>query len=436
MISCLSFEIDARENGIHSLAEALKAFKEFHDDHKKIYALKDAILRSQHAIEALFKYALFRIDPILLLEADDKVKDIVEGYKTLYKSGNESILDNQDTVTITLDETIRRLHDFGVIKGVADEAEFNFYFDAVKKLSAYRNKLQHFRLKAEPELLARILGGVLPRSIIIIEATYAEIAARSQGQILRIFGLQPIQSELDKIYPDWKTVYGILANDYDELIQNAIKAFKKQTFKDVTISLTIDDHGNVGAPPYYPEIKSEGFLVFEMEPHMMWTTHEEQTGEGFPYSGEVKISEPQFTAGTTLHDKGIAKGTIELAATVYLDASKMLKLPNVEKEISVLRGMKAKIQASLNYEAESLMMDWHYSADKITKANGQLNIVVEIMPMGSKSSKEELIGEFKADLTENNAPFRLHTFRNPDGSLRGNRSLDWNINTKGDLTFL
>ena len=68
--------LGVRENGIHSLVEALKAFKIFHekpDDPNRIFALKDSILRAQHALETLFKDVLFNYNPVLLLEENKKV---------------------------------------------------------------------------------------------------------------------------------------------------------------------------------------------------------------------------------------------------------------------------------------------------------------------------------------------------------------------------
>lgn len=48
-------DINPRMNGIHSLAEGLRAFKNFHTDNKDIFALKDSILRSHHTLETLLK---------------------------------------------------------------------------------------------------------------------------------------------------------------------------------------------------------------------------------------------------------------------------------------------------------------------------------------------------------------------------------------------
>lgn len=46
------------ENGVHSLAEAVRAFETFHGDSTNAFTLEDAILRSHHALETLFKLLL------------------------------------------------------------------------------------------------------------------------------------------------------------------------------------------------------------------------------------------------------------------------------------------------------------------------------------------------------------------------------------------
>jgi hypothetical protein len=383
-------------------------------------------------MEALFKYALFKIDPVLLLDKESKVKDILTSYENVYKLGEDSILESEKVNTITLRETVSRLHDLGLMEGVANQIEYDFFYKSVEKLDSYRNKLQHFGLKADPELLARILGAVIPRAIQIIEATYARV---SSNDMPYSSSLPTIKSQLTMIYPEWQTVYGILVNQYDELIQNAIRAFTKNTFKDLTLSFKVEDHGEVGAPPYLPEIKCEGFINFDMEPHMfLWSENPQE--RYLPYTGKVTISKPTTIQRESHSSQSIGNGSIELSAQVYLDTSKAMNVRGLENEISVLRKATVKIQANITYEAEVTAFSVHYSIDKLTKVEGQLNVVLEILPMGSKSEKEEIIGEYKAELTESNNFIQLHAFREQDGSIRPNYVFEWKINAIGDLLFL
>ena len=83
------------------------------------------------------------------------------------------------------------------------------------------------------------------------------------------------------------------------------------------------------------------------------------------------------------------------------------------------------------------MTDWHYDCVKILKTNGQLSIRLRAVPKGYgiKSEDAELIGQYQSNLNKANAPFRLHAFLEPDGSLKKNYSLEWYIDTKGDIRF-
>ncbi len=102
-------DIDVRTNGIHSMAKGLEAFKAFYDDQENIFALKDSILRSHHALETLFKNVLYEINPVLLISDDRKVKEVIEGYERFAKGETTTVLD--ETKTTTLETAIERLRD-------------------------------------------------------------------------------------------------------------------------------------------------------------------------------------------------------------------------------------------------------------------------------------------------------------------------------------
>jgi hypothetical protein len=85
-------KIDLRKNGIHSLAEGLRAFRAFHENPEGPdieFALKDSILRSYHALEILFKKALAQYNSVLLLEKNEKIGSFVESYKK-FLNGDKS----------------------------------------------------------------------------------------------------------------------------------------------------------------------------------------------------------------------------------------------------------------------------------------------------------------------------------------------------------
>lgn len=425
-------KIDPRINGIHSFAEALKAFKKFHENPNDPFALKDSILRSHHALETLFKDALYRQNPILLANKKIKVKMFLEGYEKFRKGELATELDELPTANLV--EVVERLRKFGLLKGLSED-EYKLFLDSIKRLTFCRNKLQHFALSADPSVIGRILGNVLPRALEALE----QISFHHP-----VFGDLPrtsVLEDLKRIFPEAPTIIDLLRHDYDRLIQEAIRFFKGKKFDDQVLKLKIADHGMVGAPPYLPDLSSEGFLTFEYDHsslmEMLTLQRMGQTGE-LPYSARIQISQPTFTENQTFPNRGVAKGTLEFYAQVILDrADPFIILPNAEEKIAVLRGITIKIRASLEYEAEAFMTEHHYDCEKILKANGQLDVNITAIPKGFKSKDVEIIGKYKSNLNEENAPFRLHSFLEPDGSLKESspRILEWIINTKGNVKF-
>jgi len=143
-------EIDPRKNGIHSLAEALQElaealqdFKKFHENPDDVFALKDSILRSHHALDTLFKHILYQINPVLLIKDETNVKKVIEGYNKFFRGETTTPL--YELWTVTLEGTIKRLQDLGLLRGL-EEREREYFLGSVKELTQYRNKLQHIGL--------------------------------------------------------------------------------------------------------------------------------------------------------------------------------------------------------------------------------------------------------------------------------------------------
>jgi hypothetical protein len=172
-------EIDVRTNGIHSMAEALIAFKRFHENPDDVFALKDAILRSHHALETLFKDILYQVNPALLVAEDRKVKEIIEGYAKFMKGEAATVLDG--TITTNLEDAIERLRSLGVID--LEEREYRLFQGSIKELCSYRNRLQHLGISANPDIIGRILGIVLPRGIDILDAISRQPVEKVLGYI-------------------------------------------------------------------------------------------------------------------------------------------------------------------------------------------------------------------------------------------------------------
>jgi len=434
-------EIDPRKNGIHSLAEALRAFKKFHEDSKDVYALKDSILRTHHALETLFKHILFQINPVLLVSEKIEVKKVIDGYNKWFKGEIATPLD--ELWTVTLEGAIKRLQDLGLLKGF-DDSEYDVFFKAINELTHYRNKLQHLGLKADPDRIGRILGIVIPRAIKILEETYSYIL-QLRISLPSKFGFLPsttfslksaaIMEDLCKILPEARSIVELLRYNYDSLIREAIQFFKGHTFNDQTLKLKIIDHGKVGALPYMPNLTAEGFLNLNLDVHDLIGLRPESEA---PYRAEIRISQPNFKEDKGFPNHGIAEGSLEFEAYIKVDKAKgSLILPNAEEKIAVLRDLTVIIKAKLDYKAEALMTDWHYDCMKILQAKGELNVNLTSVPKGYKSEEIEVVGRYQSNLNEKNAPFRLHAFLEPDGSLKeGPRHLEWIVNAKGDLKFI
>ena len=97
--------IDAKTNGLHSFAEALRSFNNYHSDPDDVFALKDCILRSNHALEILFKNKLYETNPFLLVPDDTKVSNVLDAYINVFEGENLTIFDNE-LKTISLRNTL------------------------------------------------------------------------------------------------------------------------------------------------------------------------------------------------------------------------------------------------------------------------------------------------------------------------------------------
>ena len=399
------------------MAKGLEAFKVYHENQNDIFALKDSILRSHHGLETLFKNVLYGINPVLLVRDDRKVKEIIDGYEKFAKGETSTVLD--ETKTTTLEVTIERLRRLGFIK--IDNREYSAFQHAISELCSFRNQLQHLGISANADVVGRILGTVLPRGIDILE----NIPSR-----------EPFTSaSLESFYPQSKAVIELLRNTYDTLVKDAIAFFAKREFVDQELIIKVNDHGHVGAPPYFAELNISGFLKYNYE-RMVGFLYWKNLEKELPYQASVNIGQPTFTKGA-FPDMGLAKGNITLNAQMLLDLPNgSILLPDAEEKLRVLRGVSVVIKGNLDYEAEAMMNDWHYDVQKLKTAEGKLSVKIAALPRGYTNHENEIIGEYEAQLDESNAPFRLHSFVEPSGLIATkNYVLDWDIISKNTLKF-
>lgn len=424
----MKLEITPRQNGIHSLAKALEAFEKYHQNPNDVFALKDSILRSHHALETLFKDILYSWNPCLLVDENKKIKDFLEGFTKWCQGKIATPLD--ELPTVTLREVIHILKDLDFFTDLSDK-EYYLFLESIGELCLYRNRLQHFSLSADPDRIGRILGSVLPRAIDILEPFFSMPST---------FG-SPINltNECSRFFSNTKSIIALLRTNYNRLIQEAIEFFRKTPFNDQILNLIIVDHGHVGVSPYYPELTIKGFLDFKYDIRTrldFFGIHRAEDEE--PYSGKINLGEPKFTIGEKGSPYSVAEGSLEFNSRILIDrADKILVLQNAQDKLAGLRGLTIMIKANLKYRADAIKTESHYNCRTIQEASGQLTVRLNAVPKGNKSEETELIGLYQSELNKENAPFRLHSFLKPDGSLKEDapRILEWSVNTKGNLSF-
>lgn len=427
-------ELDVASNGIHSLAEALRAFKKFHDDPKEIFALKDAIIRSHHAFETLFKHVLYSENPALLLENEVKIKDFVTEYQKWANGETATVVD--ELRTISLEETIKRLGNLRIIQDV-DSKDHALLLESTRKLTFYRNKLQHFSFSAEPDVIGRILGNILPRGIDIL----SKITVKSTPFAKYPFFGSSLMTELITLYNEAPEVIELLRHDYDRLVQEAIRFFEKRTFGNQILNLRIQDHGRVGCPPYMPEFFSEGFikcicdirLIHGLNRPSLFNENENR----IIYNSQITISEPVFKVRNG--DDATVEGRLEFSSNITtVEPETLLVLPEGSEKSAILKKLTASINILLDFQAQAFSTNAHFIIKKILTAKGNLIVNLKAIPKGYGSQETEIVGKYQMLLDEKSAPFRFDSFVAPDGKLNRNapNSVDWVINTTGNLVFL
>ena len=421
-------DINPRQNGIHSFAKALEAFNKYHKNPDDVFALKDSILRSQHALETVFKDIVYLMNPALLVDENKKIKEFREGFKKWYQGKFATPLD--ELPTLNLYSTINLLKNLDFFKGLSDK-EYHLFLDSVTELCFYRNRLQHFSLTANPDRVGRILGNVLPRTVDVLEPYYS----RPHNFRLPINFIEAC----NVIFPETELTIDILRNNYDKLIQDAINFFKKTPFNNQILNLKIVDHGQVGPPPYYPNLTIEGFIDYKYDFRTrldLFHLHADQDEE--PFSAKITISEPKFTDSEKGAPFSMAEGNLEFDSRILIDrADKILVLENAQDKLSGMRGLTIMIKANLDYKVDIIKNEAHYDCRNIKEATGNLIVRLHAIPKGYKSDEIELIGAYQSEINQDTAPFRLHSFLEPDGSLKHDAPLmfEWTINSKGNLSF-
>ena len=261
-------DITPYKNGIHSLAEGLRCLQQFLDKDDDPYLMKEVVLKIHHGLETLLKDLLFQRNPIFLLSEKTNISQILEYYKGFYEGKNNYLFD--DAKTITPEETLNRIKVLKIVSGVSNK-DFVQLSNSFKTLNAVRNQLQHFAIKANPEEIIRVLGNLIPRTVSLLKRCYSESGNNIYQPRANLIPHQPLpgmenlfgniynlENDLNDIFPESVSVISTLEAKYDSLLNEAINKFKEFTVKKLKLNFKLRDHGNVGAPPYLPEITISG----------------------------------------------------------------------------------------------------------------------------------------------------------------------------------
>lgn len=414
--------INPYENGIHSIAKALEAFAQFHSKPDDPYALKDALLRSHHGLETLLKAYLQDENPTLILDEQTRIREVVEGY-VAYRAGSQSFL-FPESRTIGLVEALERLRALGRL-AVFSEEEYQSLKRAAIELVDTRNRLQHLGLSADLEVAARPLGNLLPR----IADVFRKLDPNFVQRLLVFFGGS-------------EEVLLLLRTEYDELILKAVNFFRGRTFENVPLVAAIRDHGEVGAPPYYPEIEFEGLLALKLDPHevmfrgMGISRLEGDIAEVNSYTGSVTVDQP-ITLEADRMGYSLVQGKIQLSASFSLTGgARVFSLEGGADHFGYLRDIRVDLSAVLDYKARALLNVAHFSIDQLESASGTLLLEISALPRGyAAGTHKGLKATLVSPLDPTSAGFRLHAFVGPGGIRSVNRSVDWHINVSAPLKF-
>ena len=442
-----TLEITPVDNGAHSFAMALKSVQDFLADPTDATAIKDAILRSHHGIETLVKSALFDHNPVMLLRDDAKVGTFVAHYAAFLRGDNAFLLD--DAKTVGVNEGLMRLRSIGLLDGVDDRA-FHALVAALEQLTAVRNAIQHFGVRLKGDRMLRVLGSLLPRFLDVFEELGTS-SKRFRGYGYRLFmmsgglgDLATVRKRIRDAFPDADAVLATLRHRYDQLLEAAAAAIRGQEFPDTAIRLSIRDHGEVGAPPYVPELNAEGLLTLRMDTgsiHRLgwrdqWPDDVEPIRHVISYDGQVTIDAPTIDGPDLVVG---SSGKVALHLTIGLkQAHGIISLPGYDEHLEVLRDISVTVSAQVSYHGYGAATGSHYSVDTLNSAKGTLRVEIRGYPLGydPDDPSQALVGILEAPLDQRSAPFRLHAFREPDGRLASNRTLEWAIGCVGVLRFL
>jgi len=404
-----------------------------------------------HGLETLFKDLLFQRNPVFLLTENTNVKSILGYYQGFVTGQNQYLLD--DAKTITPVETLERLRALDYLHKI-NERDYQNVIASFAALHALRNRLQHFALKIYPDQIIRVLGNLVPKSVLMLNGCY--LARRAEEMGLRLIDLLPhtafrqalagsgdspsIQADLNKIFPASTDVIAMLESKYDVLLNAAIKRFKKATFPDLPITLRLRDHGHVGAPPYMPEIELAGWINTKLSPHdnakggrVLWSREPVNA----LYEAKTVVHDPVIT-GQQTGSPGFttSKLTIDVSALIQvLTPETCFNIPDAEDSLPYIKNPELNIRLTLECTSEGLFNDWHFDVSRVQALSGELRIELASAIFGDEPTVPSVRAVHTIPLSDANAAIRFHAFVESNRKLRDHFSLELSVEGKASLRF-
>lgn len=444
-------EITPYKNGIHSLAEGLRYLNSFLHEGTDPFKMKEVVIRIHHGLETLFKDILFQKNPIFLLDEKTTIKQVLECYQGFFEGKNNYLFDEAKTITPT--DAIKRIKALR-IGGDMTPKDFAHLTESFDTLNALRNQLQHFALKANPDVIVRVLGNLVPRAITLLKMCYAQdlshpFLTRSQAvphqalagmaQLFSFGG--SIEKDLDAIFPEASKVIAGLEARYDVLLHEAIKKFEKSTFHNIKQTIKITDHGHVGAPPYMPSIALNGWLNETFEPHR------NAVAESYRflrepitacYGASLKIEQPVVKEVIRRSWSGdvVSELTITCESTVsVLSPEGFFNIPGAEEYISFVKNPQVTIKIQILCEVEGMYDEHHFDIRAVRSLSGSMSIEMSSVIYGDTAEKPSILGTQSIQLHRENTALRFHAFVETNKRLRDNYSLEITIEGAEDIVF-
>ena len=250
-----------------------------------------------------------------------------------------------------------------------------------------------------------------------------------------LFFDEPIKKTLEREFPDAVSTVELLRSNYDCQIEQAVEFFKGKVHQDLTVAILINDSGTGFWGP--PNLKTDGFLSFRADRFGRTSVRENPVSNLEEYAAGTQVSDPEYTGLNVFPFDGHLKGSLTFRGELkFRKAESLLVLPGSEEKVPFIRDLTLIIDATLSYEANGMLGGGHFDIREIIQSFGKLTILIAAIPKGYQEEKPKIVGKFESLLNEQNAPFRIHCFLEPDGTIRDqNRILEWKINGIGDLIF-